>query len=173
MPVSRPDKSLILVFHAFYCLFLKNKGIEDAVDIEYLITAANAGCLHLTSIQWQGEVLVWHSFIASDHRACLLHSASLLPGAESSLKSLISRANRYHHWLDMQYFKGQGIQTYDLGGVYQPKDAQGQPRNNPFKSSFGGTRVTEYYGEMACSNLGRFYLWIRSIKKKLSPSLSR
>lgn len=165
-PVSKPENSTIREFHAFHGLSANRIGIE-AVGIEYLRAAARAGCLQLSSIRQQGRTLVWHSYIANDYRARLLHSASLLRDADSSQRALISRANRYLHWLDMLYFKCQGIQVYDLGGLYRTEDDKGRLRLNPFKGNFGGTRVTEYDGVLACSTLGQIYIWARALRKQV------
>jgi hypothetical protein len=165
--LSTPDESDIRDFHAFHSSFVKNMRLTP-VDIEYLVAAANAGCLRLSAVQQQGQLLVWHSYIANDCRARLLHSASQIREADSRQRALISRANRYLHWQDMLYFKRQGVRIYDFGGLYQTKDDQGLLRVNPFKLSFGGTRVTEYDGVLACSTLGRIYLWGRSVRNRLA-----
>jgi hypothetical protein len=170
--ISAPDESDIRDFHAFHSSFAKGKGMAP-VDIEYLVAAANAGCLRLSSIQQQGEVLVWHSYIAIDCRARSLHSASQLREANASQRTLIDRANRYLHWQDMLNFKRQGVRIYDFGGLYRTKDDQGFLRINPFKLSFGGTRVTEYDGVLACSTLGRIYLLGRTLRNGLASYQSR
>jgi lipid II:glycine glycyltransferase (peptidoglycan interpeptide bridge formation enzyme) len=74
-----------------------------------------------------------------------MQSASLFREAdEVSYRNMIGRANRLLHWEDILYFKDQGYEIYDLGGVtlnQSNKEGQAIAR---FKECFGGSLVKEY-----------------------------
>ncbi len=117
-----------------------------------------------TKISADRETLVMHAFLVDEglKRANHLYSASLFRGTDDSeRRSLIGRANRALHYLNMLNFKDRGIVTYDLGGyALNTKDPELQEVNE-FKDSFGGQLVEE-------SNYVSLPLhWLRKINKLL------
>lgn len=161
-----PDEAAIRAFHSFFISFCSRKNL-GGVDLEYLLSAQAGGHLRLSAISHQSHILVWHSYLWTTKRVRLLHSASLLDDGDSTQRALVGRANRLLHWVDMRTFKSEGIDTYDFGGWFHGRDENGQPRENKFKSSFGGYRKTEYDGVTTCSQVGKLYMRLRSLKSKI------
>jgi hypothetical protein len=99
-----------------------------------------------TKISADGDALVMHAFLmdAGLKRANHLYSASLFRSTDDSeRRSLIGRANRTLHYLNMLNFKDRGITTYDLGGyAFGTQDPELQEVNE-FKDSFGGQLIQE------------------------------
>ena len=58
-------------------------------------------------------------------------------------RSLIGRANRALHYLNMLNFKDRGITTYDLGGYALGTQDPELQEVNEFKDSFGGQLIEE------------------------------
>ncbi len=99
-----------------------------------------------TKISADHDALVMHAFLVDEglKRANHLYSASLFRSTDDSeRRSLIGRANRALHYLNMLCFKDRGLTTYDLGGyALNTKDPELQEINE-FKDSFGGQLVEE------------------------------
>jgi hypothetical protein len=157
---TAPDASSLAAFHDLFAQFAAEKGVSP-VRMEYLQAAAKAGVLRLGSMVHEGEVVVWHSYLLIGSRVRLLHSASLFRGQAPARRSLIGRANRLLHWLEMQHFRGTGTTLYDFGGWYAGQDHEDFLRVNRFKEGFGGTVRQEAEGVRALTLLGRAYLWAR------------
>lgn len=155
-----PDASSLAAFHDLFAQFAADKGLSP-VPIEYLEAIAKAGVLRLGSIVHEDEVIVWHSYLVIGSRVRLLHSASLFRGHAPARRSLIGRANRLLHWLEMQHFRDAGATLYDFGGWYAGQDHEDFQRVNRFKEGFGGTVRQEEEGLLALTLLGRAYLWAR------------
>lgn len=142
---TRPSGAVVDRFRRFHHPFALAKGISP-VDAHWLAAAAGVGAVELSCASDSGgRELVWHSYYHGADRVRLLHSASLLPSqADSDLRALIGRANRRLHWEDMNFFRSEGVATYDLGGVYTGRKDQGKLGINVFKEQFGGRVVQEY-----------------------------
>ncbi len=99
-----------------------------------------------TKISADGDSLVMHAFLVDEplKRANHIYSASLFRSTDDSeRRSLIGRANRTLHYLNMLNFKDRGLAIYDLGGyALNTKDPELQEVNE-FKDSFGGQLVEE------------------------------
>jgi hypothetical protein len=61
---------------------------------------------------------------------------------ETTDRELHNNLNRYLHWHEIQFYKSQGMETYDFGGI--GPDNPYETRFNKFKMSFGGTILSEY-----------------------------
>ncbi len=104
---------------------------------------------------------VFHVYYRSPSRVRLLYSASLFRDSdEAERRNLIGRMNRCLHWNDMQWFKKDGVFTYDFGGWYSGNDDEEKLRINKFKEEFGGTIVKNYDCEEGVTILGRVALLI-------------
>lgn len=99
-----------------------------------------------TKISADHEPLVMHAFLVDEglKRANHLYSASTFRTTEDSdLRSLIGRANRALHYLNMLNFKDRGLAIYDLGGyAFGTQDPELQEVNE-FKDGFGGQLIEE------------------------------
>jgi len=99
-----------------------------------------------TKISADGDSLVMHAFLVDESlkRANHLYSASLFRSTDDSdRRSLIGRANRALHYLNMLHFKDRGITTYDLGGYALGTQDPELQEINEFKDSFGGQLIEE------------------------------
>ena len=108
--------------------------------------------------------MVWHAYHVGYDRATLLHSASVLR-AESgqALRTKVGRANRYHHWRDILYFKQLGLRIYDFGGWYEKKEDRARLNINKFKEGFGGNIVKTYTCERPLTLRGWVFLKTRTL----------
>lgn len=99
-----------------------------------------------TKMSSDNDALVMHAFLVDEglKRANHLYSASLFRSSDNSeRRSLIGRANRALHYLNMLNFKDRGVTTYDLGGyAFGTQDPELQEVNE-FKDSFGGQLIEE------------------------------
>ena len=149
-----------------FCDYYDTFAIEKAqpkLNREWLSLLAQAGALVLSQVNdANGETLVWHVYHCSRERATLFYSASLFRKFDSSVvRNKIGRANRYHHWQDMQWFKLDGIATYDLGGWYQGTSDLQRLSINRFKEEFGGQIVKNYICERALTLKAKIFLRVR------------
>ena len=121
---------------------------NDALSINRakLLRFAAGGHLDLSIVaDNRGAALTWHVHILSAGTARLLYSVSEASSTvEKARRNLAGRANRQHHWLDMQRFKAAGCGRYDFGGFYMGATDSKKLRINEFKKSFGGQLVLTY-----------------------------
>lgn len=93
----------------------------------------------------QGTPLTRHVHILGAGTSRLLYSVSEASrSVDAERRNLCGRANRLHHWLDMQRFKTGGYSRYDFGGFYPGVVDDKKLRINDFKKSFGGERILTY-----------------------------
>jgi hypothetical protein len=153
---------VITKFADFFDQFATHKGLQT-VSRGMLEDYSRAGVLDLSSVsKLDGEILTWHSHVLQNGRARLLHSAShFRQVADNSARALIGRANRYHHWLDLQRFKASKLMVYDFGGWYSGNSDVDKLRINQFKEDFGGNHVTQFNGVRGVSLKGRLYLAVK------------
>jgi hypothetical protein len=126
---SQPDATWTADFFQFYDRFAVGKGLAPA-NRTRLAAMLRHGILDLSRMRGpDGEVLVWHAHVRGRDRARLLHSASIFRELDKDTANLIGRANRLHHWADMQRFRGEGMSTYDFGGWYAGGADTAKPRH--------------------------------------------
>lgn len=141
---AQPDRSWIADFFDFFSEFARLKGLPD-LNRERILGMSESQALVLTRIKaLDGTVLVWHCYVHVNGCARLVHSSSLFRAADKTMAGVISRANRYLHWLDMLHFREQGFTTYDLGGWYSGQDDAEKLNINRFKEGFGGRVAAQY-----------------------------
>jgi hypothetical protein len=134
------------------------------LDRAWLALMAETGCLYVSRMSdaASGDELTWHTHYYSGGRATLLHSASApTPDADASARNRAGRANRFHHWRDMLWFKHAGATVYDLGGWYHGDSDARRLGINRFKEDFGGGVVKNYINERALTLKGRLFLRAR------------
>lgn len=130
-------------FSAHYAEFARSKGMPPLNPSE-LDDRRRAGMLMLSRIGNADGVLVWHAYLRVNRIAVLARSASLFRGSSEETQRLVGRANRLHHWLDMQYLRSDGCKHYDMGGWYAGKEDTSKLLINRFKEQFGGQKVLQY-----------------------------
>jgi hypothetical protein len=140
----RPDEWWVEQFVAAYDGFARAKGLPPA-NRERLLGLRAHGALDLSRmVSAEGRVLVWHAHIRTAGWMRLLHSASQFRGADKAEASLIGRANRLLHWLDMERCRAEGLAVYDFGGWYAGQTDEDKLRINRFKEGFGGEVVRQF-----------------------------
>jgi hypothetical protein len=151
-------------FCDYYDDFAEGKG-QPGLNRSWLSLLARAGALTVSRVcNGTDEPLVWHVYHCSSERATLLYSASLFRKFDTSaIRNRIGRANRFHHWQDMQHFKARDIEVYDLGGWYEGDSDVERLRINHFKEEFGGEIVKNYICERALTVRAKLFLRARRL----------
>jgi hypothetical protein len=126
-------------FADFYDRFAVMQSVSPAFRPR-LYALARGDNLVLTSAAGEdGDVLVRHAYVAARGRAYMLYSGSVLAGsADSDVRNLIGRANRYLHWHDIRLFKDRGLRLYDFGGLDVEERSPKTAGIARFKRGFGG-----------------------------------
>jgi lipid II:glycine glycyltransferase (peptidoglycan interpeptide bridge formation enzyme) len=106
-----------------------------------------------------GKLLTWHVYVHVSENTRILYSASTITDPAS--RTLRGRANRLHHWRDMQTFKQLGVRWYDFGGIYLGKEDQKQIEIAKFKSTFGRDFSKVYSGQVAATPVGALALFAK------------
>jgi hypothetical protein len=154
-------------FKDFYNAFAASKGLSPLGEKEIDLLIAH-DMFVIRSASWNNETIVYHSYITSNGRARLAHSASFFrESLDSSYRNMIGRANRLLHWDDMVYFKILGLSLYDLGGISMDSANKETAAINQFKECFGGFVVKEYKSWVPVSVKG----WCLAIFKKITGRL--
>lgn len=147
-------------FRLAYDQFAKHTRLHRRIGLR-LERLAEVGGLGLSQVRnEQGAPLVWHTYYRAKDRIRLLHSVSLVDNDDSSQRSLLGRANRYHHWQDILAFRAQGIEVYDLGGWYGGGSDQKKLSINRFKEEFGGEIVLNYNCQSGITLMGKAAIWL-------------
>jgi|ERR1051326_4891861 hypothetical protein len=141
---AAPDLPLTEEFIHFFGGFAAQKHLPPINQSRVLGMQASGSLILSRVTAADGSVLVWHSYVRSGKWARMVHSASLFREAGKGRVALISRANRYQHWLDMVRLRDLGVELYDFGGWYTGQQDAEKLRINQFKESFGG-RVTHWF----------------------------
>lgn len=120
--------------------------------------------LCITCATYKNEILSAHAYVVDKQAGItrLLYSSSirLIEDVDSNF---ISRANKYLHFKDMEYFKTNGYLIYDFGGyAYNTIEIQKQGINK-FKLSFGG-EVVKYFDYQ--SYLTVLSAWVMKLVRK-------
>jgi hypothetical protein len=170
------DSRSLAEFRSFYDQCVKLGNLPPVRNAR-LQKFADAGALSLSCVRGQaGAALVWHAYYCTAARVRLLHSASLRCDLDSAQRSLLGRANRYHHWHDALAFKTRGVYLYDFGGWHTGDDRK-LLAINAFKAAFGGRVVQNYDCVQGFTRLGKAALWLYTqarlrASKILSPPLN-
>lgn len=130
-------------FIDFFNAFASLKGINRIPRNYYM---AKSGCFVITKSICGDEILSMHSYIIDKKSKIvrLLQSASLYRQINNVKKrALIGMSNRYLHFMDMMFFKSNGILKYDFGGyAFNCSDSDMININN-FKKGFGGIIIEQ------------------------------
>jgi hypothetical protein len=152
-----PSPTAIAEFAAFFDEFAVDKALEP-LNRKWLSAAAAVGRLFLTSARLDGDVLVWHAYLATGTTARLLNSCSLRRDADGRQRQLVGRANRLLHWRDMLEFRRLGFRTYDWGGIFPDESNAVRKRINDFKREYGGEERRYFECVAGQTWRGRIYL---------------
>ncbi|WP_232696500.1 GNAT family N-acetyltransferase [Brevibacillus daliensis] len=154
--LTSPEDKDIDDFLSYYNIFAKTKQLPKG-NRQKLAALQEMNAIAITEVKdEQGNRLCAHVYVLDQERVRLLYSASHFRQlADSAQRSLIGRANRYLHWLDIKEFKELGYRTYDFGGLAL-EGAEGETGQiDEFKRGFGGRIVTEFNYFQPKSALGK------------------
>jgi lipid II:glycine glycyltransferase (peptidoglycan interpeptide bridge formation enzyme) len=148
-------------FYSFYNAFAKTKNLSPILesDVNRLI---NNDMIKIRTAIYNNEVLVYHSYILSNKRVRLMHSASLFrDSTDTTFRNLIGRANRLLHWDDICFFKENGYLIYDLGGYSIDKNNIETQAINNFKEGFGEIISKEYISQIPLTFKGYIFVFLK------------
>jgi hypothetical protein len=162
------DVETVDEYRAVYNRFAVKKGMPN-FDERRLNEYSAAGFLNITRVRTtDGRPLVYHVYFRDKNRVRLLNSASdFRDSTDSSYRSLVGRANRYHHWKDMLRFKAAAVSTYDFGGWYAGDKDLPKLSINSFKEEFGGRIVKNFNQELGITAKGKLALLLRDLVQAL------
>jgi hypothetical protein len=161
--VREPTQRDIEEFHAFYKQFATERHLGGGDNSLWMCEYAREHTIVLTHAHLQNEPpLVWHTYYCKAPWVRLLHSVSLFSHSEDREKrNLISRANRYLHWVDINEFRDRGILHFDFGGWYAGRENEKLLRVNAFKEGFGGLKTKRFHSTLPVSFKGKVFLKAR------------
>lgn len=142
-----------------YNNFAKSKKIallNEKLFLDYCLS----GAIVATQIIYEGKPLITHVYLNDTERAFLFHSFHLAAvfNYDGQFKGT---ANRYLHWMDIEYFKSLGLKKYDLGGIASDEDSS----LRDFKMSFGGI-IEEHYGYIIPKGFFKLIYYILDLKNR-------
>lgn len=155
-------------FLAAYWKLWRRKSKAGALGVGQIRDLIAHGRFALTrSRDADGNVLSWHSYVRTADRVRLQTTISDMDTSKGAVwNGTVGRAHRLHHWEDMLRFKQQGINCYDMGGVYRGTEDQEQINIARFKQLFGGQFADTYDAVVPLTGKGRLAL---SIVSRISP----
>ncbi|MGD0869161.1 MAG: hypothetical protein ABSB88_06405 [Bryobacteraceae bacterium] len=158
---SHPEAALAEEFFGFYDRFADIKNVPR-VNRTRISAFQRHDVLDLSRVRGaDGRVLVWHAYLRMRNCARLIHSASHFRLADKFEATMIGRANRHLHWMDMLHCKETGLGVYDFGGWYAGQTDVEKLKINHFKESFGGERVHQYNADRSNTLMGAAALGAR------------
>ncbi len=144
------------LFGDYYDRFAASKQRRPVFRTRLNVLAQHGMLILTRSLNRDGEILVWHSYIQCPDRVILLYSASLFRETQdASQRNLVGRANRFTHWNDILAAKGMGVPTYDMGGIDVAGRSPETSNIAQFKKGFGGSVVRVYSHTIPLSLVGR------------------
>jgi len=161
---AQPSKNDIEEYAAFYDEFAASKKL-GAGSKKWLVAAADAGRLHLSSVRCNDAIVVRHAYVACGANIRLYQSAQRIAVEISGAPQLAGRANRFLHWRDMIEFKRRGFTNYDWGGIAPSPQSTALRNINRFKREFGGLERIYYDWIAPGSLLGRLYMRVRVVRE--------
>jgi hypothetical protein len=164
-----PTDQELKEFAKFYNIFAASKGLEKC-NLPKLKAIAQENGLIISAVRdREGRILCYHAYIGDGEVVRVLHSASHFRlSSDPAQRSLIGRANRYLHWMDINAFKDRGFRIYDFGGLALNNENPVLNNIDQFKLGFGGKIVTEYLLYQPKNFLSKLALKIFNYKQQRS-----
>jgi lipid II:glycine glycyltransferase (peptidoglycan interpeptide bridge formation enzyme) len=164
--VRRNDAIAYRDFHILYNDFVALKRHSEKLSAHRLDAFKSVSDVFVA--YFDGRPICGH-LILRDER---LKRVGLLLAASTRLKGddptiLISSLHRWLHWYEMRWFKSQGMEIYDLGGLGE--DTPEKAAIAYFKRSFGGIQVLEHncvLARAAGRAAVRFFYFFRKIRAR-------
>ncbi len=146
-------------FYRIYKEFRRRKGLE-------VLRPKELRCSTLITAVYNGELICGHLYLEDDRNILYWQSARLLD-VERDLARVIGNASKLIHWVAIRYAKEKGIERFDMGGLFNPKEAERDEEKrgiNMYKLSFGG-RVVKVYNYVKVYS--KIYRTLEGIKRVL------
>lgn len=158
----KEDPQTVAAFAEMYELMYEEKGMKANFNHNQLAAYLAADCFVLTGIYTSGKPVVFHSYIMGDKEVRLLHSVSDFRSSEADA-NFVARANKRLHYEDMLFWKKEGKERYDWGGVSSLENPNGI---DAFKFKFGGEPLTYYNIYEGVSWIGRLAVTVLKKRKE-------
>lgn len=156
-------KELVSSFATTYNQMYASKGINAKFNMPLVKEYMQKAAICFTIAYYNGEPLVFHSYIVDKNNARFFYSAS--PFREKKdVATIIGQMNKALHWFDIKTFRNMGITQYDWGGIANPEEPNGIDQ---FKMGFGGEATSYYNVIIGVSLLGKITLSSMKAKEKL------
>ncbi|MGE7834910.1 hypothetical protein [Viridibacillus arvi] len=159
---EKPSDAELLEFQKYYNQFARSKNIYTCNFFHYttMQLLREQGGLTLTKIITEQEkTLCYRLYIVDGKIAMSLYVATAQHNQNNGHnRQAINYANRYLWWKNILYFKNQGYDIYDVGGLTDVPSIQ------EFKQSFGGQIVNVYSGYIPYSVISNLVLKIRDFR---------
>jgi lipid II:glycine glycyltransferase (peptidoglycan interpeptide bridge formation enzyme) len=155
------DRGLLEGFAQIYEKMYISKGMDTKFNMKSVEKYLAKDCIIFSAVLYNGEVIIFHSYICDGGETRFLHSASCF--RESDDQAMIGRANKRLQWEDLMYFKSHGYTKYDWGGISDFDKPNGI---DEFKLSFGGDKLTYYNVFVGNTLLGKLAVTAMNIAKR-------
>lgn len=159
--LSRP--MIINNFENAYLDFAKDlddKSVAKAYSRHKIENMIENDCILISKAEKE-SISVYHVYAWGNEDACLLYSVSNFRN-DPALRNLAGRMNKLLHIRDIEWFRLNGVHTYDWGNISSSSNPNGIDK---FKMSFGGKVVTVYNSLVGSSLLGKIASLIYKLKK--------
>ena len=137
-----PEIELNVLINQFNA-FASNKNIRKA-EKERLIEYNKQGILAVSKIVIESKIVWINIYRFTNDRATNLSSFG--PSSNNINSSLIGKAHRALHWLDILEFKKINVDMYDFCGWYNGTTDKELLNINKFKGQFTQNKIKEYSG---------------------------
>ncbi len=130
-------------FIAFYNGFAASKGFAR-LETGDLFSWGDKTLAFAAAAEGEPLVMISHVVDRTASRARVLCGGSKFRKLDNAKqRNAIGRANRFLHYAAMLHFKGEGIETYDMGGYAKDTTDAEMAAINSFKDGFCGSIVGE------------------------------
>lgn len=119
----------------------KSKGIVKKFPRWRVENYIMHSCVYITFACLDGNNVVYHIYVSDGKHVQFLISCSDFRNNDYDMQKTIAMANKYLHWHDIVYFKENGFEIYDWGGIFSFDEPTGI---DVFKMAFGGKPVEHY-----------------------------
>lgn len=143
-------------FFDLYDQFASEKKIRKT-ETSRLKAYNKHGILAVSYIKQNNRFICVNFYRVTEQRASNIHSFRPTETVHAGISnSIIGKAHRALHWLDIKEFKKSGVHYYDFCGWYEGTDNKELLNINSFKEQFTTHKVLEYNGVIYKNRLLKF-----------------
>ena len=154
------NKEILSDFEFQYNQMYKEKNMNVKLSMREVESYINSNAFILTVAKSDNNSLCYHAYVSDKKSVRLLYSCSNFRSNDKDMKNLIARANKFLHWQDIKFFKGQKITNYDFGGISSFENPNGIDQ---FKMAFGGESVEYYNIKILKTFKGKLYNFVKKV----------